>query len=91
MTQNAARGVAATFRYYAGLAETFPWQEKHTSMGGQPALLVREPVGVVAAIIPWNATNSLMGAKVAPALIAGCCVIIKASPEAPSSPGHVGV
>lgn len=86
MTDKAALGVAATFRYYAGLAETFAWEEKHKSMFGQPALLVREPVGVVAAIIPWNATNSLMAAKVAPALIAGCTVIIKASPEAPSSP-----
>jgi acyl-CoA reductase-like NAD-dependent aldehyde dehydrogenase len=86
MTTHAAMGVAAAFRFYAGLAETFAWEEKHNSMFGQPALLVREPVGVVAAIIPWNATNSLMAYKVAPALIAGCTIIIKASPEAPSSP-----
>ena len=59
---------------------------KSTPPGGQPALLVREPVGVVAAIIPWNAPHSLMGYKVAAALIAGCTVIIKASPEAPASP-----
>jgi acyl-CoA reductase-like NAD-dependent aldehyde dehydrogenase len=86
MTTHAAMGVAAAFRFYAGLAETFAWEEKHSSMFGQPSLLVREPVGVVAAIIPWNATNSLMAYKVAPALIAGCTIIIKASPEAPSSP-----
>jgi acyl-CoA reductase-like NAD-dependent aldehyde dehydrogenase len=53
---------------------------------GLPALLVREPVGVVAAIIPWNAPHVLMAYKVAAALIAGCTIIIKASPEAPSSP-----
>ena len=47
---------------------------------------MREPVGVVAAIVPWNAPGQLMTQKVAPALIAGCCVIIKASPEAPSAP-----
>lgn len=85
-TAHAAAGVAGAFRYYAQLAETYAWEQKCSSMLGQPALLVREPVGVVAAIIPWNATNSLMAYKVAPALIAGCTVIIKASPEAPTSP-----
>ena len=86
MSAYAAGGLAATFRYYAGLADSFAWEQKHTSSMGQPALLVREPVGVVAAIVPWNAPGQLMTQKVAPALIAGCCVIIKASPEAPSSP-----
>jgi aldehyde dehydrogenase (NAD+) len=86
MSVHSAKGVAQTFRYYAGLAGTFAWEEKHISSLGQPALLVREPVGVVAAIIPWNAPHSLMGYKVAAALIAGCTVIIKASPEAPASP-----
>jgi aldehyde dehydrogenase (NAD+) len=76
---------ARTFEYYASLADTFPWQEKHSGENGEPALLVREPVGVVAAIIPWNAPSALMCYKVATALIAGCTVILKASPEAPSS------
>ena len=83
---HSARGVAQTFRYYAGLGETFAWEEKHTSSSGAPALLVREPVGVVAAIIPWNAPHTLMTYKVAAALIAGCTVIVKASPEAPAAP-----
>jgi acyl-CoA reductase-like NAD-dependent aldehyde dehydrogenase len=86
MGVHAAKGVADVFRYYAGLGESFAWVEKHTSSTGQPALLVREPVGVVAAIIPWNAPHSLMAYKVGAALIAGCTVIIKASPEAPASP-----
>jgi acyl-CoA reductase-like NAD-dependent aldehyde dehydrogenase len=85
MSIHSAKGVAGVFRYYAGLGESFAWEEKHTSSMGQPALLVREPVGVVAAIIPWNAPHSLMAYKVAAALIAGCTVIIKASPEAPAS------
>src|SRR5499427_7272959 len=46
-------------------------------------LLVREPVGVVGAIIPWNAPMPQIGMKLAPALIAGCTVILKTSPEAP--------
>lgn len=81
-----APGDAATYRFYAGLAESFAWEEKHTSSTGKPALLVREAVGVVAAIIPWNAPGQLMTQKVAPALLAGCTIIVKASPEAPSAP-----
>jgi len=80
-----APGAAGTFGYYAGLAATFPFEEIHEpSYGGGTGLLVREPVGVVAAIVPWNAPASLMSYKVAPAILAGCTVILKASPEAPS-------
>ena len=86
MSVHAASGVATVFRYYAGLGSSFAWTEKHKSAFGQPALLVREPVGVVAAIIPWNAPHSLMAYKAAAALIAGCTLIIKASPEAPAAP-----
>ena len=85
MSAHSAKGVADIFRYYAGLGETFGWEEKHVSAFGQPALLVREAVGVVAAIVPWNAPHQLMSYKVAAALIAGCTVIVKASPEAPVS------
>ena len=81
-----ATSVAEVFRYYASLADSFQWEEKHTSQDGLPALLVREPVGVVGAIIPWNGPNGIMAYKTAPALIAGCTIIIKASPEAPAAP-----
>ena len=77
-------GAARTYEYYAGLADTFPFEEEALpSMGGKFGLIVREPVGVVGAIIPWNAPLSLITYKIAPALIAGCTVILKASPEAP--------
>ena len=77
-------GAAGTFEYYAGLADTFPFEEEaRPSMGGEFGLLVREPVGVVGAIIPWNAPLSLITYKIAPALLAGCTVVLKASPEAP--------
>jgi acyl-CoA reductase-like NAD-dependent aldehyde dehydrogenase len=77
-----------TFDYYAGLAGDFPFEElvKPTSgviPGGNFGLLVREPVGVVGAIIPWNAPLMILSYKVAPALLAGCSVVLKASPEAP--------
>jgi acyl-CoA reductase-like NAD-dependent aldehyde dehydrogenase len=77
-------GAARTYDYYAGLADTFPFEEEaQPSMGGKFGLMVREPVGVVGAIIPWNAPLSLITYKIAPALIAGCTVVLKASPEAP--------
>jgi betaine-aldehyde dehydrogenase len=76
--------LSGAFNYYAELAATFPFQEKHSSSGGLQGMIVREPVGVVAAIIPWNGPARLMAYKCAPALLAGCTVILKASPEAPS-------
>jgi acyl-CoA reductase-like NAD-dependent aldehyde dehydrogenase len=72
------------FDPYAALAETFPWEEPVTpTAGGAFGLLVREPVGVVGAIIPWNVPLTLMANKVSPALLAGCTVVLKMSPEAP--------
>lgn len=78
-------GVAQTYRYYADLAATYPWVEKHPTHSADTGLLVREPVGVVAAIVPWNGPPLLVAWKIAPALIAGCTIILKASPEAPSA------
>ena len=73
------------FSYYAGLADNFPFVESHATRVAGAGYLVREPVGVVAAIIPWNGPLMLASWKVAPALLAGCTVIIKASPEAPGT------
>lgn len=76
--------VAGVFGFYAALASTFKFEERHEpSYGGGTGLLVREAVGVVGAIIPWNAPLTLLGYKLAPALLAGCTVVLKASPEAP--------
>ncbi|MBP7337405.1 aldehyde dehydrogenase [Niveispirillum sp.] len=78
--------VGGLYQYYAGQAARFPFEEeKRTFSGAKLGLLVREPVGVVGAIIPWNGPISLIAFKLAPALLAGCTVVIKASPEAP---GH---
>ncbi|WP_236794724.1 aldehyde dehydrogenase [Amycolatopsis sp. GM8] len=75
---------ARRFEFYANLASTFAFEEPATpTAGGDYGLLVREPVGVVAAIIPWNAPLPLIAAKVAPALLAGCTVVLKPAPEAP--------
>ncbi|HEX3796779.1 MAG TPA: aldehyde dehydrogenase [Acidimicrobiales bacterium] len=83
MATRGAAGIAAAYDYYAGLAQTFPFEERVQPSIGQFGLLVREPVGVVGAIIPWNAPLGLITYKVAPALLAGCTVVLKCSPEAP--------
>ena len=83
IARHSAGGTAASFDYYAGLAETFPFEERAQPQMGKFGLLVREPVGVVGAIIPWNAPIGLITYKLAPALLAGCTVVLKCSPEAP--------
>lgn len=84
MAQYAAPEAAGIFTYYADLADSFPFVERHTpTAGGVAGLLVREPVGVVGAIVPWNAPIGSISVKIAPALLAGCTVVVKASPDAP--------
>ena len=80
-------GVPDAYTYYADLAETFRFDEPATpTAGGNYGMIAREPVGVVGAIVPWNAPMTLIAYKLAPALLAGCTVILKASPEAPGAP-----
>jgi aldehyde dehydrogenase (NAD+) len=74
---------AGVFDIYASIAGTFPFIERHQPAMGGAGYLVHEPVGVCAAIIPWNGPLMLSCWKLAPALLAGCTVILKASPEAP--------
>ncbi|KAF0960344.1 aldehyde dehydrogenase [Rhodococcus sp. T7] len=82
--------IGDVYDYYADLADTFSFEERFDDPpgGGRLALLVREPVGVVGAIVPWNAAINIMAYKIAPALLAGCTVVLKSSPEAPGA-GYV--
>nr|WP_237048472.1 aldehyde dehydrogenase [Lentzea guizhouensis] len=68
-------------RYYADLACSVPVEERRDGLLGRPAVVRREPVGVVAAITPWNAPQTLASGKYAPALAAGATVVLKPSPE----------
>ncbi len=87
--QYAGRIGSGAMAQYAALADTFPWEEEcPPTAGGEFGLLVREPVGVVGAIIPWNAPVALICHKIAPALLAGCTVVLKSAPEAPGE-GYV--
>jgi len=73
----------AALRYYLALAEDYPFEERRDS--GRPTLVRRRPVGVSAAIIPWNGPVYLSILKLAPALVTGCATVLKAAPEAPLS------
>ena len=84
IAQASAAGAVGRFDFYADLATSYQFEEPaRPTAGGEFALITRQPVGVVGAIIPWNAPLGLLTMKVAPALLAGCTVILKASPEAP--------
>ena len=85
-----AGGAAKTFRYYAGWATKIEGETLDISQpqkGGKQnfAFTRREPIGVVAAIVPWNFPVSIAAWKVAPALAAGCTVVLKPSEETPLS------
>lgn len=68
----------ANFGYYAKLAKEFQWEETTGN-----SRVVREPVGVVVCITPWNYPLHQIAAKVAAALAAGCTVVLKPSEVAP--------
>ncbi len=73
-----AAGSVAIARSAAHHARTFPYEEE---LG--PSLVVREPIGVVAGITPWNTPPILVLIKVAPALAAGCTFVLKPAETAP--------
>ena len=68
--------------YYAGLADTYNFEEVRNGIMG-PALVRREPIGVAAAIVPWNVPLFTTVLKLGPALLAGCTVVVKPAPETP--------
>jgi len=64
-------------------AEVHPWEEVRTGVLTPEVTVRREPVGVVGAIVPWNVPQFTTMSKLAPALLAGCTIVIKPSPETP--------
>jgi len=76
-------GGTMVFNTIAGYADSFAFVEQRESMQVKAAIVAREPAGVVAAIAPWNAPYGILSSKVAYALVAGCTVIMKPSPETP--------
>ncbi len=68
--------------YYAGLGGTYEFEETRAGMMG-PVMVRREAIGVAAAIVPWNVPMFENVIKLAPAIIAGCTVVLKTAPETP--------
>jgi len=82
----------ATFRHFAGWADKIQGQTIPTAgYMGRPTLsyTVREPVGVIGAIVPWNTPLMICGWKLAPALAAGNTLVVKPSEDAPLSILHL--
>jgi aldehyde dehydrogenase (NAD+) len=71
------------FEFYGKLGASADFAETRDMMNGGKALVIREPVGVVAIITPWNAPMVLMSYGVAAALTAGCTIVAKPAPETP--------
>ncbi len=76
--------VAEYYRYYAGLADKIEGAHLPIDKPDMVAWSQREPVGVVAAVVPWNSQLFLSAVKVGPALAAGCTVVLKASEDGPA-------
>lgn len=76
--------VADYYQYYAGLADKIEGAHLPIDKPDMEVWLRREPVGVVAAIVPWNSQLFLSAVKIGPALAAGCTVVVKASEDGPA-------
>ncbi|MCU1615649.1 MAG: putative aldehyde dehydrogenase [Frankiales bacterium] len=70
-------------RAYRSIGGDFPWEQTRTGLLGNEVRVRQVPVGVVAAVVPWNAPLFTAALKLAPALTAGCTVVLKPSPDAP--------
>lgn len=67
---------------YVELAARHPWEETRSGLLGD-TIVRREPVGVIGAIVPWNIPQLAVLAKMVPALLTGCTVVLKPAPETP--------
>jgi aldehyde dehydrogenase (NAD+) len=78
-------GLGAWYHYFAGLADKIEGRQIPTTNPNYLVYTRREPIGVVAAITPWNSPLLLMTWKLAPALAAGCTIVVKPSEHSPAS------
>jgi acyl-CoA reductase-like NAD-dependent aldehyde dehydrogenase len=76
--------VAEYFRYFGGLADKLQGAYLPIDKPDMEVWIRREPIGVVAAVVPWNSQLFLSAVKLAPALAAGCTVVLKASEDGPA-------
>lgn len=76
--------MADYYRYFAGLADKIEGAHLAADKPDMEVTLRREPIGVVAAVVPWNSQLMLSAVKLGPALAAGCSVVLKASEDGPA-------
>ncbi|MDV8009346.1 aldehyde dehydrogenase family protein [Rhodococcus sp. IEGM 1318] len=85
-TSGAAANAASIFRYFACLAEHLEADDvREFPAGGAESVVRRDPIGVCVLIAPWNFPINLVAIKLAPALLAGCTVVIKPAESTPLS------
>ena len=84
-TRSQSKYVADYYYYYAGLADKIQGEVLPIDKPNMRVFTTREPIGVVVAIVPWNAQLFLSATKIAPALAAGNTVVVKASEQAPAA------
>ena len=90
-TEGSRRRAVGMVRFYAGLATALHGETIENSLlDDVVSYTLREPVGVVGAIIPWNNPHNAAIWKICPALAAGCTVVLKPSEEASLSPLWLG-
>ena len=89
-TVSQSRYVASYYRYYAGLADKIEGATLPIDKPDMHVFTTPVPIGVVAAVVPWNAQMFLTASKLGPALAAGCTVILKASELAPAPMFELG-
>jgi acyl-CoA reductase-like NAD-dependent aldehyde dehydrogenase len=82
-SQIEASRVGANLEYYAGLADKIRGDYVTLEDPGAFGLVIKRPVGVIAAITPWNFPLTLMANKVCPALAAGCTIVLKPASTTP--------
>jgi (Z)-2-((N-methylformamido)methylene)-5-hydroxybutyrolactone dehydrogenase len=76
--------VADYYRYFGGLADKIEGVHLPIDKADMEVFLRREPIGVVAAVVPWNSQLFLSAVKIGPALAAGCTIVVKASEDGPT-------
>jgi aldehyde dehydrogenase (NAD+) len=90
-TRGSRRRILGMLRYYAGMATAIHGETIENSLPGEyVSFTLKEPVGVVGAIIPWNGPLGAVTWKVGPALATGCTIVLKPAEEAPLTALRLG-
>ncbi|GAA2848991.1 aldehyde dehydrogenase [Pseudonocardia halophobica] len=82
-TRNSVKFGCTYLRYYSDLARRYEFREDRPRQDGNITRILKEPIGTVAAIVPYNGPFSIACMKLAPILAAGCTAVLKSPPEAP--------